>query len=113
MEKLSPVTIIDHFGSPSTLLQEKIAVMFLSELEHVVWPYFVKYFLMLKTIQNYCFEKQQPVQLNSRYTLLGQAAPWQTVFLTNYVYMVHNSKQFHSIIEDRRICSLLNRTGQV
>lgn len=101
--------VTDHFGSPIHLVtRENRCYVFGEELEHVVWPYFVKYFLMLKTIQNALFLKAAACSVGTAGTLLlGRGGAGKTVFLTQ---LCLHGAQFlsnsHSIIEDRRICGV-------
>lgn len=106
---LSGYYVTDHFGSPIYLVtKENRCYVFGEELEHVVWPYFVKYFLMLKTIQNALFLKAAACSVGTAGTLLlGRGGAGKTVFLTQ---LCLHGAQFlsnsHSIIEDGRICGV-------
>lgn len=103
---LSGYYVTDHFGPPIYLVTRgNRYFVFGEKLEQVVWPYFVKYFLMLKTLQNALFLKAAACSVGSAGTLLlGRGGAGKTVFLTqlclNGAQYISNS---HSIIEGGRV----------
>lgn len=99
--------VTDHFG-PSVYLvtQGRRFFVFGEQLERVVWPYFVKYFLMLHTIQDESLHlKGAACVVGAASTLLlGRGGTGKTVFLTQLCQhgagFVTNS---HAIIKESRI----------
>lgn len=99
--------VTDHFGSPLYLLtRENRYYVFGEELERIVWPYFIKHFLMLHTLRNDSLHlKAAACSINSQSTLLfGRGGAGKTVFLTE---LCRNGAQFitnsHSIIKEGRV----------
>ncbi len=97
----------DHFGSPVYLVTcGQRFFVFGEQLERVVWPYFVKYFLMLHTIQGEALHlKGAACVIGTSGTLiLGRGGTGKTVFLTQLCQhgagFVTNS---HAIIKDGQI----------
>lgn len=99
--------VTDHFGAPVYLVtRRRRYYVFGEELERVVWPYFVKYFLMLHTLQDESLHlKAAACSVGSLGTLLlGRGGAGKTVFLTQLCLhgarFVSNS---HSIIKGGRV----------
>lgn len=99
--------ITDHFGEPIYLVTHgRSCFVFGENLERVVWPYFVKYFLLLYTVQDSSlFLKSAAFAVGSTGTLLiGRGGGGKTVFLTQLcrhgASFITNS---HSIIKNNRI----------
>lgn len=75
----------DHFGSPVYLVTHgHCFFVFGEQLERVVWPYFVKYFLMLRAVQDESLHlKGAACAMGDAGTLiLGRGGTGKTVFLT-------------------------------
>lgn len=96
--------VTDHFGAPVYLVTRgRRYYVFGEDLERVVWPYFVKFFLMLHTLQTDSLHlKAAACSVGSAGTLLlGRGGAGKTVFLTQLCLhgarFVSNS---HSIIKD-------------
>lgn len=99
--------VTDHFGAPVYLVTRgRRYYVFGEELERVVWPYFVKHFLMLHALQNETLHlKAAACSVGSAGTLLlGRGGAGKTVFLSqlciNGAQFVSNS---HSIVKDRSL----------
>lgn len=99
--------VTDHFGTPIYLVTRGHRYfVFGEQLEHVVWPYFVKYFLMLHTTQKeFLFLKAAACVVGSAGTLLlGRGGAGKTVFLTqlckNGAGFITNS---HSLIKEGKV----------
>ncbi|MGB9706706.1 MAG: hypothetical protein ACPLXP_01335 [Microgenomates group bacterium] len=99
--------VTDHFGEPIYLVSEGAKFFVFGEnLEKVVWPYFVKYFLLIHSIKNdSLFLKAAAFSIKSRATLLlGRGSAGKTVFLSN---MCLNGAEFisnsHAIIRGERL----------
>lgn len=102
--------VTDHFGPLVYFVTcGHSFFVFGEKLESVVWPYFVKYFLFLYTIQNESlFLKAAACVVDSAGTLLlGRGGAGKTVFLTqlcqNGARFVTNS---HSIIKDYQVAGV-------
>lgn len=99
--------VTDHFGDPVYLVSRGSSYfVFGEELERVVWPYFVKYFLLLYSIKKeLLFLKSSAFSINSQATLLlGRGSSGKTVFLSamclNGANFISNS---HAIIENQYV----------
>ena len=99
--------VTDHFGDPVYLVSRGSSYfVFGEELERVVWPYFVKYFLLLYSIKNKSlFLKAAAFSINSQATLLlGRGGSGKTVFLSNLCLnganFISNS---HAIIKNQYV----------
>lgn len=97
----------DHFGNPVYLIsKETTYYLFGENLEKLVWPYFVKYFLLQHSVQNESlFLKAAAFSINSRATLLlGRGSSGKTVFLSgmclNGAGFISNS---HTIIKNNLV----------
>lgn len=110
----------DHFGAPVFLItRERRYYIFGEELERVVWPYFVKWFLMLHCVDHQVLHlKAAACALESGGTLLlGRGGAGKTVFLTHLCLhgarFVSNS---HALVKDgcmRGVASCIRiRPGQ-
>lgn len=78
--------VTDHFDKPVYLVSRGNSYYIFGEkLEHLVWPYFVKYFILLHSIQNKSlFLKAASFSINSKATLLlGRGSSGKTVFLSS------------------------------
>ncbi len=97
----------DHFGAPLYLITRgQKYFVFGEHLERVVWPYFVKYFLILHAIQDKSlFLKSAACTIGTSGALLiGRGGAGKTVFLTQLCQ--HGAKfitNSHSIIKNNRI----------
>ncbi len=96
--------VTDHFGPPVSLVtRERRYYIFGEELERVVWPYFVKWFLMLHCIDHQVLHlKAAACALGSAGTLLlGRGGAGKTVFLAHLCLhgarFVSNS---HALVKD-------------
>jgi hypothetical protein len=99
--------VTDHFG-PCIYLVTKGQKFFVfgENLEHVVWPYFVKYFLMRHSIQDgSLFLKSAACAFGSKGTLLlGRGGSGKTVFLSSLCkYGAQFVTNSHSIVKDGHI----------
>lgn len=99
--------VTDHFGAPVHIITRgQCYYVFGEALEHVVWPYFVKYFLMLHCLKNESLHlKAAACSIDSAGTLLlGRGGAGKTVFLTQLcLHGAHFVSNSHSIIKDGRI----------
>jgi len=99
--------VTDHFGPPLYLVTRgQRNYVFGEQLEHVVWPYFVKYFLMIQAIKEKRLNlKAAAIVINSAGTLvLGRGGAGKTVFLTQ---LCRRGARFisntHSLIQNGRV----------
>lgn len=99
--------VTDHFGDPFYLVSEEADFYIFGEkFEKIIWPYFVKYFLLLHTIKNKSlFLKSAAFSINSKGTLiLGRGRSGKTVFLSNLCLngadFISNS---HTIVKDDKL----------
>lgn len=99
--------VTDHFGPPAYLVTRgQRHYIFSEEFESIVWPYFVKRFLMLTSLENKSLHlKAAACSIGSAATLLlGRGGSGKTVFLTqlclNGARFISNS---HSIIKDGHV----------
>ncbi len=97
----------DHFGSPIYLVTRgRRFYVFGEQLERVVWPYFVKYFLLLHSIDDESLHlKGAACAIKTAGTLLlGRGGSGKTVFLTQLCEhgagFVTNS---HAVVKECRI----------
>lgn len=96
--------VTDHFGPPISLVtRERRSYIFGEELERVVWPYFVKWFLMLHCIDHQALHlKAAACAIGSAGTLLlGRGGAGKTVFLTHLC--LHGARfisNSHALIKD-------------
>lgn len=99
--------VTDHFGPPIYLVTRgNHFYVFGEQLERVVWPYFVKYLLMLYTVQeNLLHLKAAALVIEKTGTLLlGRGGAGKTVFLSQLCQ--HGAKfitNSHSIINESRV----------
>lgn len=99
--------VTDHFGAPVYLVTRGRRYYALGEkLERVVWPYFVKYFLMLHTLSEQSLHlKAAACSVGGAGTLLlGRGGSGKTVFLTQLC--LHGARfisNSHSIIKDAHV----------
>jgi hypothetical protein len=100
----------DHFGHPVYLITNSSKFFVFGEhLEKVVWCYFVKYFLLLFTINhNSLFLKAAAFNINNKGTLLfGRGNAGKTTFLgtfcQNGASFITNS---HAIVKDFNIVGM-------
>ncbi len=97
----------DHFGNPVYMVSSgKTYFVFGEQLERVVWTYFVKYFLLLHTIEkNALFLKSAAISANGKGTLLlGRGGTGKTSFLSIMcMYGAEFVTNSHSIINDGRV----------
>ncbi len=99
--------VTDHFGDSVYLVSQGSSYFVFGEkLERVVWPYFVKYFLLLYLIKKEAlFLKASAFSVNSQATLLlGRGSSGKTIFLSamclNGADFISNS---HTIIEKQHV----------
>jgi hypothetical protein len=99
--------VTDHFGAPVYLVTRgRRCYAFGEELERVVWPYFVKYFLILRTLRDgSLLLKAAACVIGAAGTLLlGRGGTGKTVFLTQLCLhgarFVSNS---HAVVKDGRV----------
>ena len=100
----------DHFGSPVYMVSSgKTYFVFGDQLECVVWTYFVKYFLILHTIEkNALFLKSAAIAVNGKGTLLlGRGGTGKTSFLSIMcMYGAEFVTNSHSVINQGRITGI-------
>jgi hypothetical protein len=99
--------VTDHFGPPLYLVTRgQRYYVFGDHFEQVVWPYFVKYFLTLHSLENSALHvKAATLAIGSSGTLvLGRSGAGKTVFL---LQLCQSGAQFvtntHALIKDGRV----------
>ena len=102
----------DHFGEPACFLRNgNTYFLFAKNFECIVWPYFIKYFLMLNTINNNSLHiKSAAVRWKDYATLLvGRGGAGKTFFLIQLCQagadFITNS---HAIIKDGKVTGVLS-----
>lgn len=99
--------VTDHFGPPVYLVTRgRRYYVFGEDLESVVWPYFVKHFLMLHTLQDMSLHlKAAACSVGTAGTLLlGRGGAGKTVFLAQLcLHGARHVSNSHAIVKDGRV----------